>query len=91
VPHAVALAAARAEEAMARITGRAPKAPVTGVRLAGPRLGFDNARARGELGFEPPPVDVALRDAILWLRAAGRIARPLPALDREDSRPGGGG
>ncbi|MGF1501965.1 MAG: hypothetical protein ACFBSD_09115, partial [Paracoccaceae bacterium] len=82
VPYGVALAAAHVGEAVARVTGRPPQAPLTGVRLAGPRIAFDNAKARRELGFAPPPVDGAIRDALLWLRSVGRLERDLPGLDK---------
>ncbi len=75
VPHWVALAAARAEAGIARMTGRPPAAPLTGVRLAGRRVRFSNAKARAALGFAPPPVDRALTDALGWMRATGRLAR----------------
>lgn len=73
VPMALALAAGRIETAISRVTGRPPKAPLTGVRLAARRVRFDNARARAELGFAPPPVEAALNDAIGWLRAQGHL------------------
>ncbi len=64
VPYWVALAAAHVEAVLSRVTGKPPKAPLTGVRLAGIDASFDNARARRELGFAPPPVDEALRAAL---------------------------
>ncbi|MFQ5566342.1 MAG: hypothetical protein ACE5EU_08270, partial [Paracoccaceae bacterium] len=73
VPHWLALAAARVEAGVAAVTKRPPAAPLTGVRLAGRRVRFDNAKARGELGFAPPPIDGALADAVAWMRAAGRL------------------
>jgi dihydroflavonol-4-reductase len=73
VPAAAASIAARVEAALARLTGRAPTAPLTGVRIASRRPRFDAARARAELDFAPPPIDAALRDCIDWLRAEGRI------------------
>lgn len=82
VPYAVALAAAHVEAQISRLTGRPPAAPLTGVRLAGPRLRFDCRRAREELGFDPPPIEGAMRDALLWLRAEGGLARALPGLDQ---------
>jgi dihydroflavonol-4-reductase len=81
-PYGVALAAAHVEERLARLTARPPRAPVTGVRIAGPRLGFDISRARAELGFDPPPAEAAIRDALLWMRERGWIERELPGLDR---------
>jgi len=72
-PHWLALAAARAGAAVSTLTGRPPAAPLTGVRLAGRRVRFDNAKARDELGFAPPPIDEALADAVTWVRAAGLL------------------
>ena len=80
VPYPVALAAARVSEGWARLTGRPPGAPLTGVRLAGPAIDFDTSRARAELGFAPGPPGPGLRDALVWMRAAGWIGRALPGL-----------
>ena len=68
VPYRLALGVAQAEARFAALTGRRPTAPLTGVRLAGRRVRFSNARARAELGFAPPPVAQALADAIAWMR-----------------------
>jgi dihydroflavonol-4-reductase len=73
VPHWIALAAARAEAGIARLTGRPPTAPLTGVRLAGRRVSFSNAKARAALGFAPPPIDQALADALAWMRATAKL------------------
>ena len=67
VPYWLALAAARVEDRIASFTKRPPKAPLTGVRLAGRRVRFDNSKARAALGFDPPPIDRALADAVSWL------------------------
>jgi dihydroflavonol-4-reductase len=75
VPHWLALAAARVEAGASALTGRPPNAPLTGVRLAGRRVRFDNSRARGELGFAPPPVDRALADAVAWMRETGMLGQ----------------
>jgi dihydroflavonol-4-reductase len=75
VPHWLALAAARIEAGVAAVTKRPPSAPLTGVRLAGQRVRFDNAKAREELGFAPPPVDQALADAVAWMRGAGLLGQ----------------
>lgn len=75
VPLGLALAAARAEAAVATLTGRPPAAPLTGVRLAARRVRFSSAKARADLGFSPPPVDAALKDAMDWMREAGMLAR----------------
>ena len=73
VPHWLALAAARVEAGVSALTKRPPVAPLTGVRLAARRVRFDNAKARGELEFSPPPVDQALADAVRWMREAGLL------------------
>lgn len=74
-PHWLALAAAHAGAMVAAITKRPPTAPLTGVRLAGRRVRFDNAKAREELGFAPPPVERALADAVQWMRDTGSLAQ----------------
>jgi dihydroflavonol-4-reductase len=68
VPGGVALAAARVEEWLSdHVTGRPPTAPLTGVRLALAGGGFSSAKAAAELGYQPRPLDVSLRDAASWL------------------------
>lgn len=73
VPYRLALAVAKAEAVLGALTGRQPTAPLTGVRLAGRRVRFSNAKAREELGFDPPPLDEALVDAIAWMRETGLL------------------
>ena len=73
VPYWLALAAARVGAGVSRMTGRPPAAPLTGVRLAGRAVRFDNAKAKRELGFSPPPIDAALADAVAWMRETGRL------------------
>ncbi len=41
--------------------------------MAGRRVRFDNAKARDELGFSPPPIDGALADAVGWMRETGLL------------------
>jgi len=69
VPLTVALAAARAEALLARLTGRPPRAPLTGVRLAARPCRFDNRHAVEALGFTPRPVRDCVREAVEWLAA----------------------
>lgn len=73
VPFAVALAAARVEAGIARVTKRAPRAPLTGVRIAEKAVRLDGTRARAELGFEAPPVEPALEEALAWMRDEGLL------------------
>lgn len=70
LPYWVALAAGAVDTGfVARLSGRAPKAPLTGVRLAGRRVSFSSARAKAELGWESAPFEGALRDALQWFSA----------------------
>ena len=66
VPLRVALAAARVEAGLAAVTGRAPTAPLTGVRLAARPVHLDVTRAATELGFAPGDVRAAIRAAARW-------------------------
>lgn len=64
VPAWLALAAARAEAALSFVSGRPPKAPLTGVRLALRPCRFDDTPAREELGFAPRTLGDVLPEAI---------------------------
>lgn len=77
-PYRLAWTAAWVEAGLARLTGRAPSAPLTGVRLAGRRVRFSNAKARAALGFAPPPTEVALDAALAWMATQGLIDQPDP-------------
>jgi len=69
VPYALARGAASISEWISTyITKKMPKAPVTGVRLAGRKVSFDSSRARQELGFAPRPLDETLADTLAWLK-----------------------
>jgi dihydroflavonol-4-reductase len=97
IPYFACLAVAQISELWAdHITGQAPKATVTGVRLARRTLHFDDSRTRNELGLSPRPVREAIADAVQWLHDSGQIT--LPRLgrnvptgsapdDRSDSKP----
>jgi dihydroflavonol-4-reductase len=74
LPYAVALLAGVIDTGIvARLTGKAPKAPLTGVRLAGRRVEFSSAKAKAELNWESAPFDGALKSALDWVAAQGRI------------------
>ena len=72
-PYSVALAAAQVEARISRFSGRRPTAPLTGVKLAGRRVTFSNAKAREELGFDPGSVEDALDAALAWMVDVGHI------------------
>lgn len=69
IPHGVALAAAHVSETVARFTGKPPKAPLAGVRMAKYKMWFNPAKAIRELGLPQTPPRQALADAVEWFRA----------------------
>jgi dihydroflavonol-4-reductase len=68
VPYAVALLAAYGNEALSALTGKEPKAPLAGVRMAGHKMYFNPAKAIRELGLPQTPPRQAFADAIEWFR-----------------------
>ena len=75
VPYAVALAAAHVNEAISALTGKPPKAPVAGVRMAKYKMWFNPAKAIRELGLPQTPPRQALADAVEWFRAHGYVKK----------------
>ncbi len=75
IPHGMALAVAHAGEALSFFTGRPPKAPLAGVRMAKYKMWFDPSKAIRELGLPQTPVKQALADAVEWFRANGYVTR----------------
>jgi dihydroflavonol-4-reductase len=68
VPYAVALLAAYGSEAISALTGKAPAAPLAGVRMAKHKMFFNPAKAIRELGMPQTPPRQAFADAIEWFR-----------------------
>jgi dihydroflavonol-4-reductase len=81
VPYALALGIAHGEAVVARWTGRAPRAPVAGVRLAGRQRPIDGTWSLARLGLQPRALEVSLEDAVQWLRMQGLVPslEPSPA------------
>ena len=73
VPHLVALAAAHLSEAIAGLSGKPPKAPLAGVRMAKHKMWCNPAKAIGELGLPQTPPKQALADAVAWFRGNGYV------------------
>jgi len=73
LPYLPVLAAAHVNEAISRITGREPRIPLDGVRMAAKKMFFDSSRARTELGLVTRPATVALTRAVEWFRANGYV------------------
>jgi dihydroflavonol-4-reductase len=74
VPYSVALAAAHVDETIARFTGKPPKAPLAGVRMAKYKMFFNPAKAIRELGLPQTPPRQALAHAVDWFRQHGYAA-----------------
>ncbi|MDR3637771.1 MAG: NAD-dependent epimerase/dehydratase family protein [Isosphaeraceae bacterium] len=75
VPFPLGLAIAYLSEFWAdHVSGRPPKATVTGVRLTRRTMHFDPSRSLAALDLSPRPVRESLADAVAWLQAAGQLA-----------------
>lgn len=71
IPYWVALMAAHVDETRSGFTGKPPKAPLAGVRMAKYTMWFNPAKAIHELGLPQTPPKQAFADAIAWFRAKG--------------------
>jgi dihydroflavonol-4-reductase len=71
IPYLVALTAAYLNEALASMTGKPPKAPLAGVRMAKYKMFFNPAKAVRELGLPQTSPRQALADAVAWFRENG--------------------
>jgi dihydroflavonol-4-reductase len=78
VPYAVALCAAHFDEFISRFTGKSPKAPLAGVRMARYKMFFSPAKAIRELGLPQTPPRQALADAVDWFTANGYVRQQQP-------------
>lgn len=76
IPYPVALLAAHVDEALARLTGRPPRAPLAGVRMARYKMWFNPAKAIRELGLPQTPPRQAFAEAIEWFKAHGYATTP---------------
>jgi dihydroflavonol-4-reductase len=75
VPFVVGLAFAYLSELWAdRVSGQAPKATTTGVRLTQRTMHFDATRSLAALGLSPRPIRESLADAVSWLRETRQIS-----------------
>jgi dihydroflavonol-4-reductase len=73
VPYPVGLSVAALSEFWAdHVSGRPPKATITGVRLTRRTMHFDARRSLSALDLSPRPVRESLEDAVSWLREQGK-------------------
>ncbi len=75
IPYLVAWAAACVDETVSRFTGKPPRAPMAGVRMAKYKMFFSPAKAIRELGLTQTPPTQALSDAVEWFRQNGYVKR----------------
>jgi len=73
VPYFVALAAAYVNETLSGFTGKPPRAPLAGVRMARYKMFFNPAKAIRELGLPQTPPKQALAEATQWFRENGYV------------------
>ena len=73
IPYFAALAAAQVDETISRFSGKPPKAPLAGVRMARYKMFFNPAKAVRELGMPQTPPRQALVDAVAWFRENGYV------------------
>lgn len=73
LPHWIALLAGWVDTGFAELTGREPRVPLEGVRMARHKMFVDDSKARRELGFAPGPVVAALERAVRWYEANGYL------------------
>lgn len=71
IPYFAALAVALLSTGWARWSGRPPRAPLDGVRMARKKVFVSSQKAARELGYRPQPVDDAIRRAVEWFRNNG--------------------
>jgi dihydroflavonol-4-reductase len=79
LPYAVAYAAGVCSTAWATISGRPPRVPLEGVRMARKRMWVTHEKARRELGFNPAPAEAALAHAVEWFTASANAPSEIPA------------
>ncbi len=73
VPYSLALLAAYGDEAISAVSGKPPKAPLAGVRMAKHKMFFNPAKAIRELGLPQTPPRQAFAEAVEWFRKNGYV------------------
>lgn len=75
LPYLPVLIAAHFDEALSRFTGRHPRIPLTGVRMARKYMFFDCSKAVRELNMPQSPIEGAIEKAINWFSKNGFIRK----------------
>jgi len=71
IPYGVAYAFSLFSTGWARLAGGEPRAPLDAVRMARKKMFASHEKARRELGFQPQPVEGALKRAVEWFQTNG--------------------
>ena len=69
LPYAVAWCAGVCSTGWAELSGKPPRVPLEGVRMARKKMWVTHAKAQRELGFAPGPARQALARAVDWFRS----------------------
>jgi len=73
IPYWFAYGVAVANELVSSVTGKPPRAPIAGVRMAKYKMWFNPHKAILELGLPQTPPKEAFTDAIEWFRSNGYV------------------
>jgi dihydroflavonol-4-reductase len=71
IPYAAAYGIAVLNSGWSMLTGKPPRAPLDGVRMARKKMFVTHRKAAEELGYRPAAVDDALKRAVDWFRGNG--------------------
>lgn len=71
LPRLAVLPLAHLNQWLANLTGRPPRIPLEGVRMAKYKMHYDCSKAIRELGIPQTPPEVALEKAVRWFRDHG--------------------
>ena len=71
LPRSLVLPLAYVNQGIAHLTGRPPRIPLEGVKMAKYRMHYDCSKAIRELGIPQTPPEAALEKAVRWFRAHG--------------------
>lgn len=72
IPYGIAWTAAAVGGLIAKWTGKPPRAPMEGVKMAKKKMWVTHAKATKELGYTPAPAATALAQAVTWLKIGAR-------------------
>ena len=75
IPYWFAYRVAEVNEMFSKVTGRPPRAPLAGVRMAKKKMWFDPSKAVNILGLPQTPPKQAFADAIAWFRGNGYVKK----------------